>query len=309
MKCDDCINLLEAYIDGEAGERNVEQVRAHLLKCQSCTREFELLAAESELYAHYDRELQISPAVWSGIAARIATKSLADDSRAPRNGSGWLAGLFAMPRFGFAFSAAALVLIAVFVGLAYFRAHRSSPQPPDYVANNDKSNGEKTPKEPDRVFPVEVGTKQPNQVNPPRPIEAGFHKPSPVNRRNSNHGDDVLFRDAAFTDIEDKDTASHLEQAQNLLISVRSIQLSEEDQEVDVSYEKAESRRLLNENIVLRRDAEMAGKFPAKSMLGSLEPFLIDIANLPDKAPAKDLRQIRDRVEKTEIVAELRGYE
>jgi hypothetical protein len=30
---------------------------------------------------------------------------------------------------------------------------------------------------------------------------------------------------------------------------------------------------------------------------------------LPDKAPAKDLRQIRDRVQKTQIVAELRGYE
>jgi flagellar biosynthesis/type III secretory pathway ATPase len=118
-----------------------------------------------------------------------------------------------------------------------------------------------------------------------------------------------LFTDAGYSDSEDKDTATHLEQAENLLISVRSIQLSDDDQEVDVSYEKAESRRLLNENIVLRRDAEMAGKFPAKSVLGSLEPFLIDIANLPDKAPAKDLRQIRDRVQKTEIVAELRGYE
>ena len=119
----------------------------------------------------------------------------------------------------------------------------------------------------------------------------------------------VLFTDATYSDIEERDTASHLEQAQNLLISVRSIQLSDDDQEIDVSYEKAESRRLLNENIVLRRDAEMAGKFPAKTMLGSLEPFLIDIANLPDKAPAKDVRQIRDRVEKTEIVAELRAYD
>ena len=54
MKCDDCLNLLEAYVDGEAGERNAEQVRAHLLKCESCTREFELLTAQSELYAHYE---------------------------------------------------------------------------------------------------------------------------------------------------------------------------------------------------------------------------------------------------------------
>jgi flagellar biosynthesis/type III secretory pathway ATPase len=128
-------------------------------------------------------------------------------------------------------------------------------------------------------------------------------------KRGADNQSDVLFADTSFTDLEDKDTASHLQQAQNLLISVRSIQLSDDDQEIDVSYEKAESRRLLDENIVLRRDAEMAGKFPAKTMLGSLEPFLIDIANLPDKAPAKDLRQIRDRVEKTEIVAELRAYD
>ena len=128
-------------------------------------------------------------------------------------------------------------------------------------------------------------------------------------RKKSAAGDQggVLFTDAAYTDIEDRDTASHLEQAQNLLLSIRNIK-SDDDEEIDVTYEKSESRRLLNENIVLRRDAEMAGKFPAKSVLGSLEPFLIDIANLPDKAPAPDVRQIKERVQKTEIVAELRGY-
>jgi hypothetical protein len=141
------------------------------------------------------------------------------------------------------------------------------------------------------------------------PLVARSAKPQDLKPQRAEKPGDVLFTDAGYSDAEDKDTASHLEQAEKLLISVRSIQLSDDDQEVDVSYEKAESRRLLNDNIVLRRDAEMAGKFPAKSVLGSLEPFLIDIANLPDKAPAKDLRQIRDRVQKTEIVAELRGYE
>ena len=58
----------------------------------------------------------------------------------------------------------------------------------------------------------------------------------------------------------------------------------------------------------LRRDAELTGKFPTKSVLGSLEPFLIDIANLPDKATARDVQQIKDRVQRTEIVAELRSY-
>src|SRR6185369_16742683 len=101
MKCDDCINLLEVYLDGEAGERNGEHVREHLMKCASCSATLEALTAENELFAHYDRELEISPAVWNGIAARIA----ADDNEAARSRfsfSQWFAGLFAMPSFKFA---------------------------------------------------------------------------------------------------------------------------------------------------------------------------------------------------------------
>ncbi len=118
----------------------------------------------------------------------------------------------------------------------------------------------------------------------------------------------MLFTDAAYTDIEDKDTADHVAQAENLLRSVRNLQVSDDDAEVDVSYEKAASRRLLDDNVVLRRDAEMAGKYPAKKLLGELEPFLIDIANLPEKTTPTDLRAINDRMQKTEIVAALRSY-
>jgi len=119
---------------------------------------------------------------------------------------------------------------------------------------------------------------------------------------------DVLFTDVAYSAAEEEETQKHIEQAQNLLRSVRNIEFSEDDTEVDVSYEKALSRQLLNENVVLRRDAEMSGKFPVKTLLSSLEPFLLDIANLPDKTSPDDLRVIKDRVEKTEIVAALHSY-
>jgi hypothetical protein len=66
---------------------------------------------------------------------------------------------------------------------------------------------------------------------------------------------------------------------------------------------------LLNENIVLRRDAEMKAKFPTKSLLTDLEPFLIDIANLPDQARPEDVRVIKERVQRTEIVAALLDYQ
>jgi hypothetical protein len=60
--------------------------------------------------------------------------------------------------------------------------------------------------------------------------------------------------------------------------------------------------------VVLRRDAEVSGKFPVKTLLSDLEPFLIDIANLPDQTTPNDLRAITDRVQKTEIVAALQSY-
>jgi hypothetical protein len=120
---------------------------------------------------------------------------------------------------------------------------------------------------------------------------------------------DVLSSDLDYADIDDQDTAKHIEQTQNLLRSIRNVQLNDNDTEIDVSYDKALSRRLLNENIVLRRDAEMKAKFPTKALLSDLEPFLIDIANLPDQAKPEDVRVIKERVQKTEIVAALIGYE
>jgi len=313
MKCDDCLNLLEVYLDGEAGERNDEHVREHLMKCASCTTAFEALMAENEMFARYDRELEVSPAIWNGVAARIAAEGNGS-SKSGFSLTEWFAGLFAAPSFRLAMPAAAFALIAIVVGVAYLRTRPAPPasvdlarasQPRTFTPVNlgVESKGPETP----GIVPVAAAGNG-NQSQEPQRI-ALRQKRAGSNIHRANDAGDVLFTDAGYSDMEEQDTASHLEQAQNLLISVRSIQLPDDDQEVDVAYEKAESRRLLNENIVLRRDAEMAGKFPAKSVLGSLEPFLIDIANLPDKAPAKDLKQIRDRVQKTEIVAELRAYD
>ena len=306
MKCDDCLNLLEVYLDGEAGERNSEHVQEHLMKCASCTSAFEALTAENELFARYDRELEISPAIWNGIEARIAVEGNGA-RKSPNSISQWFAGLFAMPSFRFAMPAVALALIAIVIGVAYWRTRPERPTPKQIAGVEKPKASTPTPQREEIVIPATGSTKDPERSESPLVAKKGWQREGP--RRHSNDQMDVMVFDAGYSDMEEKDTATHLAQAENLLISVRSMPLADDDDEVDVSYEKAESRRLLNENIVLRRDAEMAGKFPAKSVLGSLEPFLIDIANLPDKAPAKDLRQIRDRVQKTEIVAELRGYE
>src|SRR6266513_733739 len=119
MKCDDCFNLLEEYIDGEAIERDAAQVSAHLITCAACAHEFEALTAEREVYGSYDRELTISPATWNAIAARTAESQSIDLGSRFSLGA-WLAGLFATPRYAFA-GAAAVVIFAVLFGIMFLR--------------------------------------------------------------------------------------------------------------------------------------------------------------------------------------------
>ena len=134
-------------------------------------------------------------------------------------------------------------------------------------------------------------------------IKKPIHADNPVVKDNPG----VMSTDLGF-DLEERDTAKHIEQTENLLRSIRNFPVSDSDEEIDVTYDKALSRRLLIENVVLRRDAEMKAKFPTKTLLSDLEPLLIDIANLPDHAKPEEVRAIKERVQKTEIVAALLDY-
>jgi hypothetical protein len=309
MKCEDCLNLLTEYIDGEAIESDAERVSEHLIMCAGCAKEFELMTAEQELFARYDRELEITPAMWSAVQARTAVEIKPVEPRAKLNPLGWLAGLFATPRSRFAFSGALAVLIAaVVIGVMYLRTQ--PPLPPTEVVHT--VNPGSVPPPPIYVTPPAAPVNRSNNTG----LEVASQVP-PVTRTLKHGGafrktDDpgVLFKDVAYSDLEERDTAEHVRQAENLLRSIRTLQdgQSADDSEIDVSYEKAMSRRLLSENAVLLQDAEVAGKFPTKELLKDLEPFLVDIANLPDKTTANQLRVIKDRAQKTEIVAALMSY-
>ena len=312
MKCEVCLQLLEEYLDSELLEPEAEQVSAHLITCASCANEFEVLTAEQEIYARYDRALDIAPSMWGTIAARSAADSQVFDLSPRFRWRERVAGLFAAPSFGVSFAGAmAVLIVAAAIGMTYLRAHRQIAKPDVTV----------------KVRQVEPARpSDPRSVNAP-PLESDdtaalgsdhfavktLVKASPKSKSSfpGNAGadqSDVLNPDAAYSAVEEQDTQKHIEQAQNLLRSIRNIEVNDDDAEIDVSYEKALSRQLLNENVVLRRDAEMSGKFPVKTLLSSLEPFLLDIANLPDKTSPDDLRVIKERVQETEIVAALQSY-
>lgn len=241
MKFEDNLELLEQYLDGD-------------------------LSAEQELFARYDREIEVSPAVWAGIEERIAA--------VPQSSHLWWMKI------------AAIVILAIGLGSVFL----------------PERNVRTTQREPEQPF-ARLDLPKPKQQTP---ITQITRIKKPISPKRDNPG--VVSSDLAYLDLDDQDTVNHLEQTQNLLRSIRNATASDGEDEIDVSYDKALSQRLLNENVVLRRDAEMRAKFPTKTLLADLEPLLIDIANLPDHARPEEVRAIKERVDKTEIVAALIEY-
>jgi anti-sigma factor RsiW len=297
MKCEVCQELLEEYLDGELATVEQEEISAHLITCADCSASFSTLAAEQELFSRYDRELEVPPFLWTRIA---------QDTVAANNSGrlGWrhhAATIFARPIVA---AAVAILLIAIAVGVLNTK---------DPTLPRDGTDFTQATSVPQRgsvgsMLP-ETGGDQPTQQPDPRPItQQPKHKTRRASRAKIDQSG-VLSSDLGYVDLYERDTAKHIEKTQNLLRSIRNVSVSEGDEEIDVTYDKALSRRLLNENVVLRRDAEMKAKFPTKSLLADVEPFLIDIANLPDHARPEDVRVIKERVQKTEIVAALMDYQ
>jgi len=246
MKSKDYQKLIDEYVNGELAPDDQDQV-------------------EQELFALYDREIEVSPALWSGIEERINPVSQAS--------------------YGWWMKIAAVLILTIGLGSVFLLKKKEEALQP------------KQQPEPEQTFALFTAPKKTPIIKPIR---------KPITRVKDNPG--VLSSDLAYMDVEDQDTANHIEQTQNLLRSIRNVTVSDGDDEIDVTYDKALSQRLLNENVVLRRDAEMKAKFPTKTLLADLEPLLIDIANLPDHARPEEVREIKERVQKTEIVAALMEY-
>jgi len=278
MKCEVCRELLEEYLDGELASHDREQVDGHLFACIECSESFATLTAEQEIFARYDREIEVPPFLWTRVAAHTVS-----ERRAPKRS--WLAPSLT--------GALALLLIAIAIGVAYLHSRPKAPDP--QVATTTS-----TPQTPDPVFKSDQSAVKKIRKSRPRV--------KPVITQTTDQSD-VLSSDLAYLDMDEQDTAKHIEQSKMLLRSIKNVQIPDTDDDIDVTYDKALSRRLLNENVVLRRDAEMKAKFPTKTLLADLEPFLIDIANLPDRARPEDVRVIKERVQKTEIVAALLDYQ
>lgn len=335
MKCEECLPLIEEYVDGELDGRTMERLGAHLSACAACADELAALTREQELYAGYRRDLEVTPADWNIVRARIEQERDAAPPAASRTRSRErLGGLFGMglrPAFVAALVLAAIAVTAIVI---YQRSrirqgelavepqtHKEERKPevakggtttPEEKAEvkgggNERAplvanNGTGTiPKKKAAALPRAPRTE--NQVVK-RPTPDGSAQFEEAAGASAAAGSRPRAPEAAGD--FDFEVARHAGRAELLLRSFRNVRpVTAGARALDVSFEKEQARRLLYRNIALRRAAAERGDPAASELLNTLEPILLDIANLSGRVRARDVRSIERRMEKKEIVAAL----
>ncbi len=284
---------ISSLIDGELLPAEAREVERHLLTCAHCMEaRADFLNLRSQI-ANFEPSL--APAVQNRALAKILSAGRRE--RAPATfGFGWRWNLGA-GAIGFA----AIVIVAL--TFAFF-----SPQRPQQIAvNTPVPTSSPTPAPAVDPAKPENNEKESNTPRGQQPTR----KPAPV-RREPKPGEQFAalpktVRPAIPELVRPADsqtmTAIHFEKAETLLRAFRNVRLDEPDSATEVSYERKRAQQLVYQNMMLRREADAAGDVQVASLLESLEPILLDIANLPDKPDNDKVRVIRDRVERKNIVA------
>jgi hypothetical protein len=102
--------------------------------------------------------------------------------------------------------------------------------------------------------------------------------------------------------------AEHVESIELLLRSFRNARPIGGESAPDVSFEKTLARKMIGQNNRLRYEAILSGELPVGDLLGSAEPFLLEIANLPENPSEDQTLSIRRLLKENGIISELRLY-
>jgi hypothetical protein len=184
MKCQEVSPALEEYFDGELDERQTSAIGAHLGACATCAARYAELAREQEFLLRYERDVEVTPQLWHGVAARIAAENVEPQtSHAPLGARlrTWLAATFTVPRFSPALTAAlVLFAIALTVGVMKFTnkgarqiattTGASQPAPPAVKPEQNEAPPapqatitSPTPEQREQVIPVQDKDARPRQ--------------------------------------------------------------------------------------------------------------------------------------------------
>ena len=284
---------VSSLIDGELSQAETREVERHLMSCVDCQQmRADFLNLRSQI-ANFETSLQPT------VQKRALKKILATERRAPVLGFQW--------SFGKAVAFASLLIIAALSAFVVYQGSKTSgiqnssvavnaptPVPSSTVQQQQRPEPDASPspkKENEETTQPRQTPSAPKRkiVREPKPGEQFAAIPEPVRP----------------ADAETM-TALHFEKSETLLRSFRNFRLNEAGSAAEVSYERTRAQQLVNQNMMLKREADARGDVQVASLLETLQPILLDISNLPDKPDKDAVRVIRERVERKNIVALLK---
>jgi hypothetical protein len=271
---------ISSLIDGELSPAEAREVEGHLLTCTQCDD------ARADFLSLRSQIISFEATQPGAVENRALAKILSNGSRKEAQkkfGFGWRWNLGAG-----ALALASLAIIALMIGL-----NSSQPNLPHVAVNT--------------VAPTPVSTptpepQKPNAQQPSQPAPPPKRRPAPVREPKPGEQFAVVPETVRPADTQTM-TAMHFEKAETLLRAFRNVRLDEPGAADEVSYERKRAKQMIYQNMILRREADAAGDVQIASLLESLEPILLDIANLPDNPDDDSVRVIRERVERKNIVA------
>jgi len=283
-----CVNesTLQSWLDGELTPEATAAVRSHLAACNVCAAH----ARQAE------QSLSMVDEAWQAElpvvvpAARLRARVEEGLAQPRRDVRPWWHITFPSPRI----AAAAAVLAIVVTAAVVIRSNRSVVPP--------------APQQSARLVSPDL-TAQPTVTTPPA---TPVRPPSPPPLRSRNVRNVPQLEPPAVRRAPERrptllegETGKHLEQAQLLLRSVRN---AEAETVGYLAYERELSRELLSRNRWLRRTAEKKDGRRAEELLSQIEPFLLDIANLPDEPAPEEVTVLKELIRDQHIIAELQLY-
>lgn len=308
---------VSALIDGELASEELLAVERHLLACNECQElRADFMNLRSEIISY---PLPAVPPLPARLAQRVSSHEIS-----PR--PAFLDRLTAVFQNRQAALFAAAVLLVV-LGLAVWLSIRSQRQAPatELLANSNANSSKRRP------TPTPTPAASPQPTKPPKvedrdgdeaPVPRKFRLPeaitalpskrlkapqkSPEPEVASVDNSAVIAHKLESPKVGPADTesltAQHVEQSEVLLRSFRNLRPRATGAD-EIGHERRRAQKLFYQNVMLRREADSSGDIEVASLLQSLEPILLDIANLPQDAPHSEVRAIKDRVERQNLVA------
>jgi len=321
----DCVKTRELLVDlvfDELGPEARQRALLELEGCPDCLAQYRSMTEALRVFDQVTETAMPDESYWPGYETRLHERLRSERPSWMLRLADWVGGFGTLTVRPISVAAGlALVLLAIgwwtwqrrqavgpTPGAPYVAAKTPTPQP------NVQSHGEviaTTPKS------GEI-SKRRTSVHPTGHLAVHLaaeksNGNAPSVRREERVGE--IFEDVVVSRGFDQsliaaslftpETIRHFEKAQLMLRSFRNASAAKSFAATDLAYERQMSRRLLTKNILLRRDAELKGNLPAEEALSALEPFLLDIANLPDDPSPRELGGIRERLQRKELIASL----